>query len=695
MIFKYYKNTYISIFNFEFLEPETSNDSTSPSWPQHGATNVSGASGSASSKGTSYSKSILSRKLSKPSKFWKQPLSVQQELCFGMKPPPCIVSLRRKTRNLRRKRRQPYNAILVGAFLMRLESQAVKTRPKRKPLDMDRIKSGSRLESYMTKLITIAKSKKPVSNILVPIQPWRSNRAPSSTTTTTSTSSSNTSYSQQHAQPPPPVAVSRIVKSELCPVTETCTAATMPPSSPSSNRHKNKQTANAKTGISNFRPDSLANPSTPEGIRKSMCSSPKPITPTIARIKTDPTNPNMHRHQHTSTSLISPDLQRVRVDIGHTPLLPHLGHLLPNIQNTSQHSKMDASNSPYRDSNPFISPRKRMLLDQETNGSPSKKHRLSTDSGGSGGSSEGVRSSMGSPLLNQHPRVGSPATGLPYGSSPPRVPQGVQPKSSSFSIDSIMSSRTSQDERDNALHSIKSNPIRPVAVPASPMRVNDIKRDHDREEVLHRSRSTSGSPPQTPIQLYQPKTYTSGVSPPPMTTPSIVVPITPYQNRGMDPNTPIDPRLAHLAGLIADPRLGLTPTRGSPFPFSPAGIPGLPAINPYYPYQLAVAASAAGLWTPTSATTVTTNVSSNTSSPLDVVTPMRSSASSFLHDKTSTTASQRGGIPTFSPWGPQMSYRGEPRVPTSSSVGPVSSRVASLPKQESITSGRKMNFFDY
>ena len=55
-----------------------------------------------------------------------------------------------------------------------------------------------------------------------------------------------------------------------------------------------------------------------------------------------------------------------------------------------------------------------------------------------------------------------------------------------------------------------------------------------------------------------------------MTTPSILVPITPYHNRGMDPNTPIDPRLAHLAGLTANPTLGLTPTGGAPFPYSPA-----------------------------------------------------------------------------------------------------------------------------
>ena len=624
--------------------------------------------------------------MTKPSKFGKQPLHVLEELCFGMKPPPCIVSLRKKTRNLRRKRRQPYNAILVGAFLMRLESQAVKTRPKRKPLDMDRIKKGSRLESFMTKLTVISKSKKPISNVLVPIQPWSSNRSTTTSKQVSSSSSSSsvsTSFPQQHAQPPPPVAATRTVKSELCPVTETCTAATMPPSSPSSNRNKAKQTtSHHKSGISHYRSEALGTPSTPEGIRKSVCSSPKPITPTIARIKTDPSNPNMHRHHHTSTSLISPDLQRVRVDIGHAPLLPHHGHLMSNLQNSSlQGSKIEASNSPFRDTSPFISPRKRMLLDQETNGSPSKKHRLSTDSGGSGGSSEGVRSGMGSPL---HQRVGSPAAGLSYGASPPRIPQGAQNKSNSFSIDSIMSSRTSQDERDAVTNSMKSNPIRPVAIPASPMRISDIKRDHEREEMIHRSRSTSGSPPHTPIQSLQ----KGGVSPPPMTTPSIVVPITPYQSRGMDPNTPIDPRLAHLAGLIADPRLGLTPTRGSPFPYPTAGLGGVPGINPYYPYQLAAAASAAGLWTPPAASTATTTIASNTSSPLDVVnSPVRSTPSNFLQEKTSSATPQRGASSTFSPWGPQMSYRGEPRVSTSSSTGPVPSKATDLSKPDSMGSG--------
>ena len=90
---------------------------------------------------------------------------------------------------------------------------------------------------------------------------------------------------------------------------------------------------------------------------------------------------------------------------------------------------------------------------------------------------------------------------------------------------------------------------------------------------------------------------------------------------------------------------------------------------------------------------MTTNISSNTSSPLDVVTPIRSSASSFLQEKTSTTTSQRGGNTTFSPWGPQLSYRGEPRVSTSSSAGTVPSRATNLTKPDSITSGEKNELF--
>ena len=96
-----------------------------------------------------------SRKIrgSKPKAFRKQPSHIKNELCFAMKPPPCIVSLRKKVRNLRRKRRQPYVGMAVAAYLMRLEAQAVKTRPPKRPIEMDRIKKASRIENNVTKLL--------------------------------------------------------------------------------------------------------------------------------------------------------------------------------------------------------------------------------------------------------------------------------------------------------------------------------------------------------------------------------------------------------------------------------------------------------------------------------------------------------------------------------------------------------------
>ncbi len=71
-----------------------------------------------------------------------------------------LVSSCFQVRNLRRKRRQPYQGIVVGAFLMRIEAQAVKTRPKRRPIETDRIKKSSRLESTVNKVQSHAKKVK-------------------------------------------------------------------------------------------------------------------------------------------------------------------------------------------------------------------------------------------------------------------------------------------------------------------------------------------------------------------------------------------------------------------------------------------------------------------------------------------------------------------------------------------------------
>jgi len=91
---------------------------------------------------------------------------------------------------------------------------------------------------------------------------------------------------------------------------------------------------------------------------------------------------------------------------------------------------------------------------------------------------------------------------------------------SSFSIDSIISGqdRTSSSSPSSSTtsHVSSPKPIKPVAV----------------------------TPRRSPV--------TSQANTP-------LISITPYQSRGIDPRTSIDPRLAHLAGVAADPRLGLSP----------------------------------------------------------------------------------------------------------------------------------------
>ena len=408
----------------------------------------------------------------KPLAFRKQPLHIHQELCFAMKPPPCIVSLRKKVRNLRRKRRRPFDAILVGAFLMRIEAQAVKTRPPKKPLEMDRIKKASRLERTVTKLGATAKKAPPPK--LVQIGTWKPKNNSHNQTTKISTSN---------------VGLNKI-KSELCPVTETCTAATLPPATPSTPNHKHRVKAEKTVSLS-----------TASGLMASTPTAAKtlPITPTIARIKRD-TNPLSAGAGHStefqsSSTLISPDMQRVKVEIGHSPFnfrtTPPAE--MPRLP-TSPISQLDMSGSPH-----FISPRKRSLYD---NTSPHpKRHRMSTDSRGS--SSEG--GGAGSPSL---------------GASPPRHNNGG--RVSSFSIDSIMSSSSSTNTPGGG-----ATVHRPVPLPASPARV-------------------------------------SSKSPPVPTTP-LNIPITPYAARNT-PQTPgggamqLNPYLAHLAGVAANPNLGLSPS---------------------------------------------------------------------------------------------------------------------------------------
>ncbi len=144
------------------MSPPAGCDSSSVAspWPR---TSVSPASGGLSHR----AKSSKPKRLS----LSKLPLETRNALSFGMKPPPCIVPLRKKVRGVKRRRRVPFDPIKVGDFLLRLEEQAVKTRARRKPFQADRIKQSSRLESCVSK-VKLMPVKKKTHIPLVPIASW-------------------------------------------------------------------------------------------------------------------------------------------------------------------------------------------------------------------------------------------------------------------------------------------------------------------------------------------------------------------------------------------------------------------------------------------------------------------------------------------------------------------------------------------
>ena len=609
-----------------------------------------------------------SRKIrgSKPKAFRKQPSHIKNELCFAMKPPPCIVSLRKKVRNLRRKRRQPYVRIVMGAFLMQFEAQAVKTRPPKRPIEIDRIKKSSRIESNCQKLTANA-NKKSINGggggggLQIQIQAWKSS---SGGNKNGSSSGSSTSSGLPPSAPPstrPTHLTSSLgvtkVKSELCPVTETCTAATLPPATPSmaggggsgtpNNKHRVKTEKTVSLSVAS---SGMLSTNTPTS-GKSM-----PITPTIARIKNDGRSTHsIHSHgEFQSTSLISPDMQRVKVEIGHSPFNYRTSpaDMAPRLPTSPVPHPLDVRDGP---AGHFISPRKRSMLREFDNGSPSlKRHRLSTDSRGS--SSEGGG-------------AGSPASSSAAAASPPRHNNGGG-RVSSFSIDSIMSGGSTGSGSGGSgggatLH-------RPVPIPASPARVNDLRNEGGR------------GPPKSPA-----RGDTSPVSTPAPAQPSLpqlphtplVVPITPYQSRGTPSGlSQIDPRLAHLAGVAADPRFGLTPTF-SPAAQMAAAAAVMSSMNPYYsPFAAPAAnsslvASLAQIWNnatpPPSSTTsagAATATPSTTSSNSNVI-PSSGLRSSLSRQSSggNATPPPSSTTPTrpFSPWTPQ--YRGEPKVSTPTS----------------------------
>ncbi len=476
----------------------------------------------------------------------------------------------------------------------KIESQTAVSakRPAKRPIDFDRIKKASRLESTVTKLNERAKKSASNNGIQVQIGAWQSKKSkPASGLNANVVYNSNNSSS-----------VTKI-KSELCPVTETCTAATMPPATPSMagsttpKQHRVKAEKTVSLSTANISMGGNTTPSSGKTL---------PITPTIARIKREGSQGHASS-PHSELSLISPDMQRVKVEIGHSPFnyRPASANDLPRLPTSPVPHPLDI-----RDAH-FISPRKRTLLREFENGSPSmKRHRLSTDSRGS--SSEG--GGAGSPALSA------------AAASPPRHNGGG--RVSSFSIDSIMSSSSS----------VGTTVHRPVPIPASPAHLR-------------------ATPSKSPARSLSPVSTPNNAQPP------LVVPITPYQSRNI-PSTPIHPGLAHLAGVAANPTLGLNPAAAANF--SPAMAV---MMNNYY-LNLAASAqyqqilSSAQNFHGTQATPTNTTAVTSTATPTIPSSFNLNGRSSVSRQSSGNVTPPSSATPTrsFSPWG--LQYRGEPKVAT-------------------------------
>lgn len=564
----------------------------------------------------------------------KLPEHVRRDLSFVMKPPPAVHSIMRKFKHLRKKHRRPYQPIVIGNLLMKMETQAVIARVKRRPYEMDRIKQASRLESFVSKINSLPK-RKPIFQI----QSWdgtkldnnpRPAHPPKRISTNTHVGNGPNLISTH-----PTTGVTR-VKSELCPVTETCTAATMPLPSQTGGGSRNSGPNKIKTehrgslgkvpNMSSYLP----------GSQKMM-----PITAVPARIKSE-----VGPQSIISSSHIMPDMHRIKMEISGTPGSGLLNRSLPNM--SASHS-MSPGMDPRESS--FISPRKRLLhhsFDVGKNGSsPAKKHRLSTDSRGSAGSSDGT-SSPHVPMRNtcQSPRAssGSPFNLPALAASPPRAPVG---KSNSFSIDSIMN----KGDQENRL-------VRPRPIPAGPARVSDIKRDMDMESNSSRSPTPASS-------------VLSGMRASPVRSRSPPnIQLSTYAARSGTEVPYIDPYVAHLAGVAADPRLGLNHANsGLRVPYSLGSM-----MSPLFHQQMlannAVSSLAAsqlaavsGLWTPP---VVTSSVAASLSmgNPSSQASPL---PSHMISTPKTIHGSMMGGDRVLGSGNTSWStpqYRGAPRVAT-------------------------------
>ena len=136
-----------------------------------------------------------------------------------MRPPWGVRNYRKKMRTFRRKCRQPPQEIRVGAFLLRLEcNSAVRPAPRRRSGRTASDRS-SRLDELVTRLAKVKTS------VHVPISAWRVGRTDlTGLVKGGSAPNSPVQQARGHGGPASPGTANR-VKTELRPVTETCTAA--------------------------------------------------------------------------------------------------------------------------------------------------------------------------------------------------------------------------------------------------------------------------------------------------------------------------------------------------------------------------------------------------------------------------------------------------------------------------------------
>ncbi len=238
------------------------------------------------------------------------------------------------------------------------------------------------------------------------------------------------------------------------------------------------------------------------------------------------------------------------------------------------------------------SPRKRNwnLAEHDILGSLPKKprHRLSMDSYdvSNGSNSSHLPMGMHSPLLR------GPSTPFShYLPSPPRLAPAaiaVSKANSSFSIDSLISNR--RQELDLKSSNPNSSPVRPVPLPPTTT-----------------SRPSAPSPP--------------------------LVPISPYTSRSIPPSlSQIDPHLAHLAGVAADPRLGLSPSLSSVMQ------------NPYYAAHMSQLAVTANLFRQLEGGVRRGGVPTTPSPPMTPLTRVQTSSASPVRSSPSQITSQAAWI---------------------------------------------------